>query len=164
MEHVDTSAPRKLRHCKDEANLTSTPPQESSVTLSTPTTSKNSNNINSVTNVAVPDTPTTPKVFILLSFANKKKEKELGLVILVYVQVNVFFYPQLTIKPMGPQPSAVEPVQTAESMYSQSVNNITITTREGSPKYMVASADGTEPVSQRSGKKRRRYRDYMICY
>lgn len=56
---------------------------------------------------------------------------------------------------MGPQPSIIELVQTTESMYNQqSINNITI--REGSPEYMVASADGTEPVSQRSGKKRRR--------
>lgn len=55
---------------------------------------------------------------------------------------------------MGPQPSSVELTQ--ESVYNQqSVNNITI--REGSPEYMVASADGTEVVSQRSGKKRRRY-------
>ncbi|XP_032670451.1 PHD finger protein 14 isoform X1 [Odontomachus brunneus] len=122
VERVDTSAPRKLRHCKDDANMTLTPPQETSATLSTPTTSKNSSS--SVTNVAVPDTLTTPK---------------------------------LTIKPMGPQPSVVEPVQTAESVYNQqSVNNITITTRAGSPEYMVASADGTESVSQRSGKKRRR--------
>ncbi|XP_014473701.1 PREDICTED: PHD finger protein 14 isoform X3 [Dinoponera quadriceps] len=121
VEHVDTSAPRKLRHCKDDANMTLTPPQETSATLSTPTTSKNSSS--SVTNVAVPDTPTTPK---------------------------------LTIKPMGPQPTAVEPAQAAESAYNQqSVNNITIT-RAGSPEYMVASADGTESVSQRSGKKRRR--------
>lgn len=59
---------------------------------------------------------------------------------------------------MGPQPSIVESTQAAESMYNQqSVNNITITTREGSPKYMVAPADGMESVSQRSGKKRRRY-------
>lgn len=57
---------------------------------------------------------------------------------------------------MGPQPSAVEPAQAAESVYNQqSVNNITIT-RAGSPEYMVASADGTEAFSQRSGKKRRR--------
>lgn len=63
---------------------------------------------------------------------------------------------QLTIKPMGPQPSTVEPMQVSESTYNQqSVNNIII--REGSPEYMVASADGTEVVSQRSGKKRRRY-------
>jgi len=62
---------------------------------------------------------------------------------------------QLTIKPMGPQPSIVDPTQVSESMYNQqSINNITI--REGSPEYMVASADGTEVVSQRSGKKRRR--------
>lgn len=54
---------------------------------------------------------------------------------------------------MGPQPSTIEP--TSESMYNQqSINNITM--REGSPEYMVASADGTESVSQRSGKKRRR--------
>lgn len=59
---------------------------------------------------------------------------------------------------MGPQPSAVEPTQAAESVYNQqSINNFTITTRAGSPEYMVASADGTESVSQRSGKKRRRY-------
>lgn len=56
---------------------------------------------------------------------------------------------------MGPQPSTIELAQTAESMYNQqSINNIPI--REGSPEYMVASADGTESVSQRSGKKRRR--------
>lgn len=35
-------------------------------------------------------------------------------------------------------------------------------TREGSPEYMVASADGTESVSQRSAKKRRRY--YIKIY
>lgn len=55
---------------------------------------------------------------------------------------------------MGPQPST-ELAQTAESMYNpQSINNIPV--REGSPEYMVASADGTESVPQRSGKKRRR--------
>lgn len=64
MERVDTSAPRKLRHCKDEANLTPTPPQEvQAIIPSTPTTSKNS--ISNVTNVASPDMHTTPKVFIL---------------------------------------------------------------------------------------------------
>lgn len=58
---------------------------------------------------------------------------------------------------MGPQPSTVEPTQVSEPMYNQqSVNNITI--REGSPEYMVASTDGMEVVSQRSGKKRRRYK------
>lgn len=46
--------------------MTLTPPQETSATLSTPTTSKNSSSTSSVTNVAVPDTLTTPKVFILL--------------------------------------------------------------------------------------------------
>jgi len=56
---------------------------------------------------------------------------------------------------VGPQPSTVESTQISESVYNQqSVNNIAI--REGSPEYMVASADGTEVVSQRSGKKRRR--------
>lgn len=57
---------------------------------------------------------------------------------------------------MGPQPSTVEPVQVAE-YNQQSVNNIII--REGSPEYMVASADGTESVSQKSGKKRRRWQN-----
>ncbi|KAK2584691.1 hypothetical protein KPH14_007027 [Odynerus spinipes] len=127
VERVDTSAPRKLRHCKDDSNLTSTPPQEiqAPMTPTTPTTSKNpSTPLNNVTNVTVPDTPTTPK---------------------------------LTIKPMCPQPSVTEQVQVAESTYNQQcTNNITITAREGSPEYMVASADGTESVSQRSAKKRRR--------
>jgi len=63
---VDTSAPRKLRHCKDEANSMPTPPQEvqAAMTSNTPTTSKNS--ISNVTNVITPDTHTTPKVFILI--------------------------------------------------------------------------------------------------
>ncbi|XP_018361450.1 PREDICTED: PHD finger protein 14 isoform X2 [Trachymyrmex cornetzi] len=125
VERVDTSAPRKLRHCKDEANSTPTPPQEvqAAMTSNTPTTSKNS--VSNVTNITTPDIHTTPKVL------------------------------QLTIKPVGPQPSTVEPTQVSESVYNQqSVNNITI--REGSPEYMVASADGMEVVSQRSGKKRRR--------
>ncbi|XP_046836094.1 PHD finger protein 14 isoform X2 [Vespa velutina] len=127
VERVDTSAPRKLRHCKDDSNLTSTPPQEiqAPMTPTTPTTSKNASTpLNNVTNVTVPDTPTTPK---------------------------------LTIKPMCPQPSVTEQIQLAESTHNQQcTNNITITTREGSPEYMVASADGTESVSQRSAKKRRR--------
>lgn len=56
---------------------------------------------------------------------------------------------------MGPQPSTVEPTQVSESAYNQqSVNNIPV--REGSPEYMLASADGTEVITQRSGKKRRR--------
>ncbi|XP_043682901.1 PHD finger protein 14 isoform X3 [Vespula pensylvanica] len=126
VERVDTSAPRKLRHCKDDSNLTSTPPQEiqAPMTPTTPTTSKSASTpLNNVTNVTVPDTPTTPK---------------------------------LTIKPMCPQPSMTEEVQLAESTHNQQcTNNITIT-REGSPEYMVASADGTESVSQRSAKKRRR--------
>lgn len=65
MERVDTSAPRKLRHCKDEANLTLTPPQEvqATMTTSTPTTSKNS--ASNVANVTASDTHTTPKVLIL---------------------------------------------------------------------------------------------------
>lgn len=65
MERVDTSAPRKLRHCKDEANSTPTPPQEVQAAMapSTPTTSKNS--ISNITNVTAPDTHTTPKVLIL---------------------------------------------------------------------------------------------------
>lgn len=49
-------------------------------------------------------------------------------------------------------------------MYNQQpINNMTIT-REGSPEYMVASADGTESVSQRSAKKRRRYIKKKIKY
>lgn len=68
VERVDTSAPRKLRHCKDEANSTPTPPQEvqAAMTPSTPTTSKNSTS--NVTNVTTLDTHTTPKVLI-----NKQK-------------------------------------------------------------------------------------------
>ncbi|XP_015606365.1 PHD finger protein 14 isoform X2 [Cephus cinctus] len=127
VEHVDTSAPRKLRHCKDEANLTPTPPQEVQIptTPTTPTTSKNSStSTGSIINVTVPDTPTTPK---------------------------------LTIKPMGLQPPEPEPMQLDEPVVSElCVNNIPITPREGSPQYMVASADGTESIPQRSGKKRRR--------
>ncbi|XP_015175796.1 PREDICTED: PHD finger protein 14 isoform X3 [Polistes dominula] len=128
VERVDTSAPRKLRHCKDDSNLTSTPPQEiqAPMTPTTPTTSKNASTpLNNVTNVTVPDTPTTPK---------------------------------LTIKPMCPQPSVTEQIQLAESTHNQqcTTNNVTIAPREGSPEYMVASADGTESVSQRSAKKRRR--------
>ncbi|XP_043488366.1 PHD finger protein 14 isoform X1 [Polistes fuscatus] len=127
VERVDTSAPRKLRHCKDDSNLTSTPPQEiqAPMTPTTPTTSKNASTpLNNVTNVTVPDTPTTPK---------------------------------LTIKPMCPQPSVTEQIQLAESTHNQQcTNNVTIAPREGSPEYMVASADGTESVSQRSAKKRRR--------
>jgi len=50
----------------------------------------------------------------------------------------------------------IEPIQPVESIYNQqSINNITI--RAGSPEYMVASADGTESVPQKSGKKRRRH-------
>lgn len=67
VEHVDTSAPRKLRHCKDELNITSTPPQEiqNSTSPSTPTTSKNSSiGICSMTVTTAPSTPTTPKVNI----------------------------------------------------------------------------------------------------
>ncbi|XP_078040799.1 PHD finger protein 14 isoform X1 [Augochlora pura] len=131
IERVDTSAPRKLRHCKDDSNLTSTPtptpPQEmqAPATPTTPSTSKNSStSLNSVTNVTAPDTPTTPKV---------------------------------TIKPVGPQLPSSIPAQSGESLYNQQpINNVTITTREGSPEYMVAPADGTESVSQRSAKKRRR--------
>lgn len=72
VERVDTSAPRKLRHCKDDSNLTSTPPQEiqAPMTPTTPTTSKNSSStpLNNLTNVAVPDTtPTTPKVISFIS-------------------------------------------------------------------------------------------------
>lgn len=59
---------------------------------------------------------------------------------------------------MGPQPSVPEPMQIDDSVYNrQAANNLSITPREGSPEYMVASADGTESVSQRSAKKRRRY-------
>lgn len=53
---------------------------------------------------------------------------------------------------MGPPEST--PVES--TLNQRPVNNITIATREGSPQYMVASADGTEAFSQRSGKKRRR--------
>lgn len=64
---------------------------------------------------------------------------------------------QVTIKPVGPQPLSSTPIQSNEPVYNQQpINNMTIT-REGSPEYMVASADGTESVSQRSAKKRRRY-------
>lgn len=64
---------------------------------------------------------------------------------------------------MGPQPSVVEPIQETESIYNQqSVNNVII--REGSPEYMVASADGTESVSQKSGKKRRRCAKIVQIY
>ncbi|XP_053973736.1 PHD finger protein 14 isoform X1 [Hylaeus volcanicus] len=128
VERVDTSAPRKLRHCKDDSNLTltPTPPQEVQVptTPTTPSTSKNSSaSLSSVTNVTI-DTPTTPKV---------------------------------TIKPVGPHPPSSTPIQLGEPVYNQQpINNVTIATREGSPEYMVASADGTESVSQRSAKKRRR--------
>ncbi|XP_033201657.1 PHD finger protein 14 isoform X4 [Bombus vancouverensis nearcticus] len=136
VERVDTSAPRKLRHCKDDLNLTSTPTPLQEVQLpttpTTPSTSKNSSdNLNSITNATTPDTPTTPKV---------------------------------TIKPVGPQPPSSTPIQSSEPIYNQQpINNVTIT-REGSPEYMVASADGTESVSQRSAKKRRRYVKYVYLH
>ncbi|XP_043284998.1 PHD finger protein 14 isoform X2 [Venturia canescens] len=127
VEHVDTSAPRKLRHCKDEINSTPTPLQDiqqNPATPSTPATPKNSS-ICSSANVTTSETPTTPK---------------------------------LTFKPMGPQPSVPEPMQVDGFSYNQQKiqNNVSITPREGSPEYMVASADGIESVSQRSAKKRRR--------
>jgi len=64
VERVDTSAPRKLRHCKDDVNSTLILTQEMQApgTPSMPTTSKNS--ISNMTNITVPDTHTTPKVFI----------------------------------------------------------------------------------------------------
>lgn len=66
---MDTSAPRKLRHCKDDANSTPTSLQELQTAVSsTPTTSKNS--INSITNITASDTHTTPKVLILLLCKN----------------------------------------------------------------------------------------------
>ncbi|XP_012283539.1 PHD finger protein 14 isoform X2 [Orussus abietinus] len=126
VEHVDTSAPRRLRHCKDDSNLTSTPPQEmqAPTALNTPTTSKNSIEINDVSHIVTADTPTTPK---------------------------------LTIKPLGPLPPVQESVLTGgTTIITQTMNNLPIVPREGSPEYMVASVDGTESVSQRSGKKRRR--------
>lgn len=67
--------------------------------------------------------------------------------------------PKLTIKPMIALPSVpAEPMQIDNSSYNQPpiINNMSITPREGSPEYMVALADGTESVSQRSAKKRRR--------
>lgn len=48
----------------------------------------------------------------------------------------------------------VEPMQVDEVNYNHQINKMSA--REGSPEYMVASADGTESVSQRSLKKRRR--------
>ena len=54
---------------------------------------------------------------------------------------------------MAPNPS-MEPMQVEEINYNHQTNNIPL--REGSPEYMVASADGTESVSARSAKKRRR--------
>ena len=54
---------------------------------------------------------------------------------------------------MGPNPS-VELFQVDKVNYNHHSNNIPA--REGSPEYMVASADGTESFSQRSSKKRRR--------
>ncbi|XP_066589670.1 PHD finger protein 14 isoform X2 [Prorops nasuta] len=123
VERVDTSAPRKLRHCKDEIGLTPmTSDMNAPITPTTPLTSKNSS-MSSIVNITALDTPTTPR---------------------------------LTIKPMVPLPLSAESMQVPELNYNQkTINNITIT-REGSPEYMVASADGTESVSQRSAKKRRR--------
>ncbi|XP_063982197.1 PHD finger protein 14 isoform X1 [Diachasmimorpha longicaudata] len=123
VERVDTSAPRKLRHCKDEVNVVSTPPREVqlSATPVTPTTSRSHN---SSVNCSLVDMPT----------------------------------PKLTIKPMIPQPPVPEPMQIDETPYApqQIPESVRIVPREGSPQYMVACADGTESVSQRSGKKRRR--------
>ncbi|XP_046610280.1 PHD finger protein 14 isoform X1 [Neodiprion virginianus] len=125
VEHVDTSAPRKLRHCKDEASPSLTPLQETHipVALSTPTTSKNIVSAAAASVTTTQDAPTTPK---------------------------------LTIKPMGPQPSFMERMLTETSIPQQQLSNVNLTPREGSPQYMVASADGTEAIPQRSGKKRRR--------
>lgn len=115
IERVDTSAPRKLRHCKDENHIAPLQDLTSSF-VQTPTTSKSfENNIDNT-----PETPTAPK---------------------------------LTIKQMNLYP-LVEPMQVDEVNYNHQINKMSA--REGSPEYMVASADGTESVSQRSLKKRRR--------
>lgn len=118
VENVDTSAPRKLRHCKDD--VTASEEIQLPSTPSTPTSSKNI-----VSNVVTPEPHPMPK---------------------------------LTIKPIITQPPVIEPVQVDNSSYNHptSVNPVPITPREGSPQYMVASTDGTESVSQRSAKKRRR--------
>ncbi|XP_074114675.1 PHD finger protein 14 [Cotesia typhae] len=116
IEHVDTSAPRKLRHCKDEVA-----PSEESQLPSTPSTPTSSKAV--VPAVVIPEPQPMPK---------------------------------LTIKPMIPQPPVAEPVKVENSPYVPPSVTVPITPREGSPQYMVASADGTESVSQRSAKKRRR--------
>lgn len=72
---------------------------------------------------------------------------------------------QLTIKPMGPQPAFMENMLTESiTPHPQLINNINVPLREGSPQYMVASADGTETIPQRSGKKRRRYTPNLIDF
>ncbi|KAH0554882.1 hypothetical protein KQX54_013616 [Cotesia glomerata] len=117
VEHVDTSAPRKLRHCKDEVV-----PSEESQLPSTPSTPTSSKAV--IPTVVIPEPQPMPK---------------------------------LTIKPMIiPQPPVAEPVQVENSPYVPPSVTVPIIPREGSPQYMVASADGTESVSQRSAKKRRR--------
>lgn len=59
---------------------------------------------------------------------------------------------------MGPQPPFMEKMLTdAPSPHQQLANNLNVVPREGSPQYMVASADGTATIPPRSGKKRRRY-------
>ncbi|XP_034945211.1 PHD finger protein 14 [Chelonus insularis] len=130
VERVDTSAPRKLRHCKDDTALTPTPTPTPTLTP-TPTPE-----------ILIPPAPSTPTTSKNLTPPVSNDPPPM---------------PKLTIKPMVPQPFVVEPMQMEES-YNQSVitKTVPIPPREGSPEYMVASADGTESVSQRSAKKRRR--------
>ncbi|XP_058796321.1 PHD finger protein 14 isoform X2 [Phymastichus coffea] len=151
VERVDTSAPRRLRHCKEEAlsfNAATTIIEEALVHKPPKNTKKRLSNAKpppAAIPAAIANTPVTVN--------NTSSENNMA---------NAFPHtPKVTIKPMGPQPqeAAQVPMQVEEVNYNHHlVNNSLLPMREGTPEYRMAPLDGGvfEHTSSRSGKKRRR--------
>ncbi|XP_003423803.1 PHD finger protein 14 isoform X2 [Nasonia vitripennis] len=169
VERVDTSAPRRLRHCKDDSSShslappTPTPPQP---TPSTPTpapvtpTASHQNSMTIVEEALVHKPPPMANSTPLKSSPGQlAKRQQLQQQHHLQLQQQLQMQQQnsiVTIKPMVPQPKEPEPMQVDEVNYNHhGVNNSV--PREGTPEYRMAPLDGiVEHTSGRSGKKRRR--------
>ncbi|KAK0095862.1 hypothetical protein PV326_007195 [Microctonus aethiopoides] len=184
VEHVDTSAPRKLRHCKEDTNNIITPPLSSSqefndVALipSSSSSLSNSNPIMITTTATTNSKLTTTNIRTEIDATSRLAFKSMPMQHHQQVTPHSHQFvnqPSLSLSlpppppPSPPPPPPLPPLppmqmnipfqynESSSSSSSIMVHNIGISARERSPEYMVASADGTESVSQRSAKKRRR--------
>ncbi|KAJ8667179.1 hypothetical protein QAD02_008841 [Eretmocerus hayati] len=155
VEHVDTSAPRRLRHCKDEHTSFSTSTPTPTPTPTTPHTI--------VEEALVHKPPSSNRRKSTPSLSSPTRANSVNNTANNVSPVNsssVPHAPKVTIKPLGLEPMQPEVMLVDEVNYNHhDMNNSNAPLREISPEYTLAPLDGLAQEQHfpiRSGKKRRR--------